>query len=620
MTVLSSYVHGSFTLASYGYLTITPTGGIAGVFVDGNAALILRQHATAANGGHIIGGNAKYGVVGGGPVKTGYVGQAAVDLTFGDRLTNTGTIIGGNGGEPTPAPSYYAGGGGYGVRALSASVINTGLIAGGTGGPNNGGGDGGGGGGISMVNGDVSNGGTIDGGDASAGKYGGRNGGHGVVISNGYSTNTGTIAGGHGSGENSINAAGGNGVIQQHTTLVNSGSISGGQRGDLEAANGIGVDMNQGGAVINRANASITGQYGIRTSTGAMTITNYGTISGITDAVLFKGLHGRLIEEGAAVLLGDVVGGGGTLELGAAAGAGTISGLGSAITGFSKIVADEGAGWHFAGANTIAAGETLTTSSGIVIDGALIDDGRVSVGAAVQIGLGDALTIGAGGTLLLTSDTNISPRTNGTTTSVVNDGVLEKSSGAGTSQIRSTITNNGLVEVLSGTLTFAGAVFGEGSVRIGDATAYFETNEPWRVTFLAGDTGTLKMKLPQDAFPTLTGFSTVGGSAIDLSGIVATKATYSGTATSGILTVTGGKTARIRFVGDYLGVTWDLSSDGGNGTIVRAGASAPAATAAPLVAAMASFGSQPTASSAPTVPGLAPHAIRMLVSPHLAAL
>jgi hypothetical protein len=71
----------------------------------------------------------------------------------------------------------------------------------------------------------------------------------------------------------------------------------------------------------------------------------------------------------------------------------------------------------------------------------------------------------------------------------------------------------------------------------------------------------------------VTGLSKTGTNSLDLTDIAftggVTKATYSGTTTAGTLTVTdGAHTAHIKLIGNYLGSTFTVSSDGHGGTTV----------------------------------------------------
>jgi hypothetical protein len=74
--------------------------------------------------------------------------------------------------------------------------------------------------------------------------------------------------------------------------------------------------------------------------------------------------------------------------------------------------------------------------------------------------------------------------------------------------------------------------------------------------------------------------------------VSAKEATYSGTKTKGVLTVTDGThTANIHLTGDYLGVTFIASSDGGTGTdIIAQSTNNPRAPTHVFISAMAGFG------------------------------
>jgi len=102
--------------------------------------------------------------------------------------------------------------------------------------------------------------------------------------------------------------------------------------------------------------------------------------------------------------------------------------------------------------------------------------------------------------------------------------------------------------------------------------------------------GTLELSQSQSYTAAIRGFSTSGGTALDLGDIgfvSATEATFSGTATSGVLTVADGThTAHITLIGDYTGHHFVASSDSRGGTnIIDSGSGAPSPHR--LVAAMA---------------------------------
>ena len=116
------------------------------------------------------------------------------------------------------------------------------------------------------------------------------------------------------------------------------------------------------------------------------------------------------------------------------------------------------------------------------------------------------------------------------------------------------------------------------------------------VTF-ATPAGTLQLDQSQTFKGTVKGMSTTVGTTLDLSDIGfggATTATYSGTTTSGVLTVTDGThTATITLLGNYTNSTFSVAADGHGGTNVtdppKAGKVASPAPTHAFIAAMASF-------------------------------
>jgi len=180
---------------------------------------------------------------------------------------------------------------------------------------------------------------------------------------------------------------------------------------------------------------------------------------------------------------------------------------------------------------------------------------------------------------------------------IANAGELT-SAGAGGLTIESALDNTGELVVSSGTLTVAAAVSGAGRVRIAAGVADFTAAFGESVTF-TGATGVLELAQSQSYAGAITGFSMSGGTSLDLGDIAfvagATKASYSGTAASGTLTVSDGTaTARIKLVGDYLAAAFTVSTDShGDSIVVAAPEAGPAVHA--LVGAMAAFGATPGA-------------------------
>jgi len=128
------------------------------------------------------------------------------------------------------------------------------------------------------------------------------------------------------------------------------------------------------------------------------------------------------------------------------------------------------------------------------------------------------------------------------------------------------------------------------------------------VVFTAGSTGTLELAdSVAYAKGRIQGLSTTGTNALDLADITftsgVTTATFSGSSTSGVLTVTDGThTANINLIGDYVGHTF-TTSPGAGGVGTRIVDPSPAALLAPtpsalpapphgFIAAMAALGAQ----------------------------
>ncbi|MDQ2860377.1 MAG: hypothetical protein M3T55_06550 [Pseudomonadota bacterium] len=144
-----------------------------------------------------------------------------------------------------------------------------------------------------------------------------------------------------------------------------------------------------------------------------------------------------------------------------------------------------------------------------------------------------------------------------------------------------TIANNGLIEAMgAGGVAVKSAVSGTGTTKIGAGTLSFASAFNQAVTF-TGTTGVLELARSQAYTAAIRGFSKTGGTSLDLTDIAfggSTKASYSGTATSGTLTVTDGThTAGIRLIGDYTASTFTVASDGHGGTTAKD----PAKTAGP---------------------------------------
>ena len=189
--------------------------------------------------------------------------------------------------------------------------------------------------------------------------------------------------------------------------------------------------------------------------------------------------------------------------------------------------------------------------------------------------------------------------------SIVNTGTIECI--FGTLTIEDAVSNNGLLSVGAvgrrgyTTLTLYGQVSGTGSTVIGNGgtlnadglfSEYHNHAFEQSVTFTGA--GFLHLAASREYAGAISGFSSAGMTSLDLGDIgfvSSSQATFSGTASGGVLTVADGKhAARITLNGDYLSSTFVTVNDGHGGVIVVA---LPAPGGAPphaFVAAMAGLG------------------------------
>jgi hypothetical protein len=128
---------------------------------------------------------------------------------------------------------------------------------------------------------------------------------------------------------------------------------------------------------------------------------------------------------------------------------------------------------------------------------------------------------------------------------------------------------------VGGTLTAEEAVTGAGHAEVeGAGTLILKGAFNENVTFASGSTGTLELG-DSKGYTTgaITGFSKTGANALDLLDIPfvsgTTTATYSGTTTSGVLTVKdGANVATIHLTGNYTTSTFTVSASSAGGTKV----------------------------------------------------
>ena len=178
---------------------------------------------------------------------------------------------------------------------------------------------------------------------------------------------------------------------------------------------------------------------------------------------------------------------------------------------------------------------------------------------------------------------------------VDNSGTITSYRGSVT--LQDNIVNDGLLSAVQGTLSIVGAVSGAGTAMISHGTLALESSFDQSVAFK--NEGVLELTESESYSGVVTGFSTTGGTTLGLRDIAfegSTRATFSGTATRGVLTVTDGThTARIKLKGDYLGVAFTASYGGGvyGGTAIVATLAPAGAPVDLMVSAMAALGAMP---------------------------
>jgi fibronectin-binding autotransporter adhesin len=309
---------------------------------------------------------------------------------------------------------------------------------------------------------------------------------------------------------------------------------------------------------------------------------------------------------------------------------GTLKNLaGTTLTGGTYTVGT-GATLQLANNGTITTlGATMTLNKSAVVQ-------SLNTASSMQVSLESSLTtIEAAGELAL-----LGARGYSTTNAIANSGTLDLAGGTfksgklselagstltGFGTVTAVVANAGLINAAGGTLAFSGAITGAGSVTIAGGAASFASTFTEAVTFKTSGTLTLAHSLAYTG--KISGFSLTGATSLDLRDVgfvSASEATFSGTASGGVLTVSDGThTAKINLVGNYTGSTFTASSDGSGGVIVvdptpgapRTDVASPPA----FVSAMAALGSGHAASASPHPGGWRPGATTLsLPRPSLA--
>jgi hypothetical protein len=268
----------------------------------------------------------------------------------------------------------------------------------------------------------------------------------------------------------------------------------------------------------------------------------------------------------------------------------TVAAAGASLTGGGRLELSNTDTNAIIGASATA---RLTNVSDTILGAGLLGNGEM------------VLVNEAGGVIDADDSDGLSIATGANTIS--NAGLIE-STGSGGLTIYSAVKNSGTLEAAGGPLVVTGAVFGSGVVTVDGGLAALDSSFSENVSFTAAG-GTLLLAQSQSYKGTITGFATTPITTLELNDIAfgaATKATYSGTTTSGTLTVTDGThTARIKLAGNYTTSTFTVKSDGDGGTTVFD----PIATAGhthAFIAAIAGLGAPGGTASAAAEPWRAP--------------
>ncbi len=385
--------------------------------------------------------------------------------------------------------------------------------------------------------------------------------------------------------------------------LVNTGSLAG-----AGAVIGAGPLINQVGGVIDGAGPGV-----LTLSSPGAVITNVGALEATAG--------GALVIQGATI---------------ASAGGTVVAGAGSTVTFQASMVTGGAFDAASTGMITIGDGSTAT------IDSVTSDAGTIllnSTGSTTSLIFETSASLSGGGVLALGANannfvkgtkasivlTNVDDTIEGSgklgdnkmtlinqaggvidanasvaltigtgLNTIANAGLIEATN-EGKATVTSAVANTGVLEANDGTLTLAAAVTGAGSAVIADGVLMFASKVAsigQNVAF-TGTTGKLVLADSAGYTGQVSGFSHKGKTSLDLRDIAFTgpgQASFTGTATSGVLTVTdGAHTAHITLIGNYTNAAFVTSSDGAGGVLV-VDPSAPPPSPHTLIAAMASFG------------------------------
>jgi hypothetical protein len=429
-------------------------------------------------------------------------------------------------------------------------------------------------------------------------------------------------------------------VLQDAQTVSNYGTIE--SAATVAGAGGLLIlNTNVDNTVANASNVLNTGKI-TATGTGHVdlqgsniyggTLTTTGTA--VIDVVSGQsaGLNGTVRGQAVNIAAGSkvVVNDNSSLYLyGTINNAGTITVAGAANTTYirlgSSLVSLSGGG------NLVLSGGTSNDQIIQVGGNAELDNVNNTISGGGAIGAGGALYLKnlVGGTINATLAGGITINLGGV--QMINSGILE-ATGSNLS-VTNAVYNNGTIIAHGGNVTIGGNIngggnqqlFGTSNIEIGSSIGAASAQT---ITFQTGSSGVFKIDQAQSFTGTVAGLATNGAviSTIDLGNLAIGTATltYTGTTTSGVLTVTDGTIiSTIKMTGNYTQANFHLANDGGGHTdVTYAGtgmAPSPAANSAvnQMVSAMASLG---VGSSAAAMSSSAAHSAggMLLALPHAA--
>jgi fibronectin-binding autotransporter adhesin len=420
-------------------------------------------------------------------------------------------------------------------------------------------------------------------------------------------------------------------------TLSGSGALGAGGTTTLDIAGTLTVtgDLTGAGTVAGAGTLALAGGMAALANGSSLTIaevllTGHAAVNVGSAGLTYAGLWSQTGGSTLSVAAGDAIDftGAGNIFGGPLNGAGTI--------GFTS-GSDTLSATHISGATSVQIENATATLSG-----AIVLAGTISAMSSDLIVAAGGVTLSGGGVLELSEEpdvpptyltgataaatlTNVNDKIDGTAhlgggqMTLINDaaGVITgdgeyaltidtgantivNAGGASGLNIVSAVNNTGTL-VADSYLTVTGTVTGAGTVQIGAGLADFTKVFTENVTFTGSGDGTLELDHSHAYTGQITGFSKTGTTTLQLDDVSfisgTTKATYSGTTTSGVLTVTDGThVAKITLEGDYTGSTFTVSAATGGGTAVvdptSKGLEKPVDPMSlhPFVAAMASLG------------------------------